>query len=60
MRTKKDAKVKILLIKSSPLKRGSSNLLADLRDKLLEADMAALVTPLYYFGMSAQLKMVIG
>lgn len=26
---------------------------------LLEADMVALVTPLYYFGMSAQLKTVI-
>jgi putative NADPH-quinone reductase len=27
--------------------------------KLLEADLVALATPLYYFGMSTQLKMVI-
>ncbi len=95
----------ILVIKSSPHKHGSSNLLADafikgakeaghkitefdaghaklhpclgceacgmsgpcvqkddmteLRRLLLEADMAVFVTPLYYFGVSAQLKMVI-
>lgn len=30
-----------------------------LREKLLAADMAAFVTPLYYFGFSAQLKTVI-
>ena len=30
-----------------------------LRDDLLEADAIAFVTPLYYFGMSAQLKRVI-
>ena len=30
-----------------------------LRDILLAADMAVLVTPLYYFGVSAQLKTVI-
>ena len=30
-----------------------------LRERLLRADMAVFVTPLYYFGMSAQLKMVI-
>ena len=29
------------------------------RDLLLDSDMAVFVTPLYYFGMSAQLKMVI-
>lgn len=33
--------------------------MAALRDKLLETDMLVFVTPLYYFGMSAQLKMVI-
>lgn len=30
-----------------------------IRDALLGADMAVFVTPIYYFGMSAQLKMVI-
>ncbi|NBH15858.1 flavodoxin family protein [Lachnospiraceae bacterium] len=30
-----------------------------IRDALLAADMVVLVTPIYYFGMSAQLKMVI-
>lgn len=30
-----------------------------IRDALLSADMAVFVTPIYYFGMSAQLKMVI-
>lgn len=30
-----------------------------IRDALLDADMAVFVTPIYYFGMSAQLKMVI-
>ena len=30
-----------------------------IRDALLSADMAVFVTPVYYFGMSAQLKMVI-
>lgn len=95
----------ILVIKSSPHKHGSSNLLAEefirgakesghdvsvfdaghaslhpclgceacgmsgpcvqkddmgkLREMLLAADMAVFVTPLYYFGFSAQLKMVI-
>lgn len=29
------------------------------RDELLSADMAVFVTPIYYFGMSAQLKIVI-
>lgn len=33
--------------------------MAILRDKLLESDMAVFVTPLYYFGMSAQLKTVV-
>ena len=33
--------------------------MADLQEMLLQADMAVFVTPLYYFGMSAQLKMVI-
>lgn len=97
--------MRILIIESSPHKRGSSNMLADrfidgakeaghkveifdaaradihpclgcdacgmagscsqkddmmiLRDNLLESDMAVFVTPLYYFGMSAQLKMVV-
>ena len=97
--------MKILVIKSSPHKNGSSNLLADnficgaeeaghqltvfdaaraslhpclgcdvcgmrgpcvqkddmaqLREQLLGADMAVFVTPLYYFGVSAQLKIVI-
>ncbi len=30
-----------------------------LREKILSSDMMVLVTPLYYFGMSAQLKTVI-
>lgn len=97
--------MKILVIKSSPHKYGSSNLLADsfirgaaeaghevtqfdaghadigvclgcgacgmagpcvqkddmagLREEILKADMAVFVTPLYYFGFSAQLKKVI-
>ena len=33
--------------------------LARLPDRVLGADMLVFVTPLYYFGMSAQLKMVI-
>lgn len=33
--------------------------MAQLREMLLQADMAVFVTPLYYFGMSAQLKTVI-
>lgn len=33
--------------------------MAQLRDRLLETDMAVFVTPLYYFGFSAQLKIVI-
>lgn len=33
--------------------------MADLRVRLLEADMMALATPLYYYGMSAQLKIAI-
>ena len=33
--------------------------MADLRKYILDADMVVFVTPLYYFGMSAQLKMVI-
>ena len=95
----------ILVIESSPHKKGSSNLLAEhfiqgaeeaghnltvfdaaradlhpclgceacgmsgpccqkddmaaLREQILKTDMMVLVTPLYYFGMSAQLKMVI-
>ena len=95
----------ILVIKSSPNKNGSSNLLAGefirgaeesghhirvfdaghanlhpclgceacgmsgpccqqddmavLREQILSSDMLAFVTPLYYFGMSSQLKMVI-
>lgn len=97
--------MKILVIESSPHKRGSSNLLADhfirgagesghqvtvfdaghadlhpclgceacgmsgpccrkddmegLKQQILSSDMVVFVTPLYYFGMSAQLKMVI-
>ena len=97
--------MKIVIIKGSPHKNSSSNLLAEqfangareaghtaveldaahmdihpclgcehcgmdgpcaqkddvqqIRDALLSADMAVFVTPLYYFGMSAQLKMVI-
>lgn len=30
-----------------------------IREALLDSDMAVFVTPIYYFGMSAQLKMVI-
>ncbi len=30
-----------------------------IRDALLASDMVVFVTPIYYFGMSAQLKMVI-
>ena len=33
--------------------------MARLRQLLLGSEMAAFVTPLYYFGMSAQLKMVV-
>lgn len=33
--------------------------MADLREMLLETDMTVFVTPLYYFGFSAQLKTVI-
>ena len=33
--------------------------MAQLRGNILEADMVVFVTPLYYFGMSAQLKTVI-
>ena len=33
--------------------------MAALREKLLQADMAVFVTPLYYFGMCAQLKTVV-
>ena len=97
--------MRILVIESSPHKRGSSNLLADhfirgareaghtvsifnaaraslhpclgcevcgmagpccqkddmagLREQILCSDMVVFVTPLYYFGMSAQLKIVI-
>lgn len=97
--------MKILIIESSPHKRGSSNLLAEefirgaqeaghetevfdaghaelrpcrgcdacgmsgscvqkddmasLRDKIMDSDMAVFVTPLYYFGFSAQMKTVI-
>ncbi len=97
--------MKIVIIKGSPHKNGSSNMLAEqfangareaghsivemdaahmdihpclgcehcgmngpcvqkddiqqIRDALLSADMAVFVTPVYYFGMSAQLKMVI-
>ena len=97
--------MKILVLKGSPHKNGSSNLLADefikgakennhqieefdvahanikpclgcdhcgmngpciqkddmasLKEKILESDMLVFVTPLYYFGMSAQLKLVI-
>lgn len=95
----------ILVIETSPHKKGSSNMLADafmkgareaghkvtvfdsghakiegclgcgacgmsgpcvqkddmkeLREKILNADMTVFVTPLYYFGFSAQLKKVI-
>ena len=97
--------MKILVIKSSPHKKGSSNMLADqfikgaeenghevetfdaghadlhpclgcdycgtagpccqqddmeaLKDMIRRADLIAFVTPLYYYGMSTQLKMVI-
>ena len=97
--------MKILVLKGSPNKNGSSNLLADcftqgaeeaghtvesidaahadihpctgcihcgyegpcvqqdemegIRSKILGADMMVFVTPLYYYGMSAQLKTVI-
>lgn len=97
--------MKIVMIKGSPHKKGSSNMLAEqfakgaeavghtivemdaahmdihpclgcdhcgmngpcaqkddmqqIRDALLSADLAVFVTPVYYFGMSAQLKMVI-
>lgn len=100
--SKKDNPVRILIVKGSPHKHGSSNLLAErfeegareaghdvesfdvaradirpclgcdacrttgscfqqddmavLRDALLAADLVAFATPLYYFGMSAQLK----
>lgn len=33
--------------------------MADLREKMLKSDMVVFVTPLYYFGMSTQLKTVI-
>lgn len=33
--------------------------MASLKEKILESDMLVFVTPLYYFGMSAQLKLVI-
>lgn len=33
--------------------------MAGLRDRLLRTDLVVFITPLYYFGMSAQLKMVI-
>lgn len=33
--------------------------MAQLREMILQSDMVAFVTPLYYFGMSAQLKTVI-
>ncbi len=97
--------MKIVIIKGSPHKNGSSNMLAEqfikgavekghniteldaahmnihpcvgcdfcgmngecsqkdnmpqIRDALLSSDMAVFVTPVYYFGMSAQLKAVI-
>lgn len=97
--------MKIVIIKGSPHKKGSSNMLAEqfikgaqevghtiiemdaahmdmhpcigcdhcgmngecvqkddnrvIRDALLSSDMVVFVTPVYYFGMSAQLKMVI-
>ncbi len=97
--------MKIVIIKGSPHKKGSSNMLAEqfikgaqdaghtiiemdaahmdirpclgcehcgmngecvhkddnriIRDALLGSDMVVFVTPIYYFGMSAQLKMVI-
>lgn len=97
--------MKILIVRGSPHRHGSSNLLADsfargareaghtvddfdaahsdmhpcigcdhcgmngpcaidddmpvLREKILDADMVVFATPLYYFGISAQLKMAI-
>ncbi len=97
--------MKIVVLKGSPHKKGSSNMLAEqfirgareaghqiqeldaahmdirpclgcdrcgmdgpcaqkddngkIRDALLSADMAVFVTPVYYFGMSAQMKTVI-
>ncbi len=97
--------MKIVVLKGSPHKNGSSNMLAEqfikgaveagheiialdaahmdihpclgcghcgmdggcvhrddntkIRDELLDADMVVFVTPIYYFGMSSQLKMVI-
>ena len=33
--------------------------MAELREQILQADMVVFVTPLYYFGMSTQLKTVI-
>lgn len=33
--------------------------MAKLREQILQSDMVVFVTPLYYFGVSAQLKMVI-
>ncbi len=97
--------MKIVVIKGSPHKKGSSNMLAEqfikgaretghtiiemdaahmdmhpclgcehcgmngecvqkddnrvIRDALLGSDMVVFVTPIYYFGMSAQLKLVI-
>jgi len=104
-RTERVKMMNILVIESSPHKKGSSNLLAEqfmkgakeaghqvavfdaaranlhpclgceacgmsgpccqkddmaeLREQILSADMMVFVTPLYYFGMSAQLKTVI-
>ncbi len=97
--------MRVVILKGSPHKKGSSNMLADqlqkglqenghsvtildaahmdlhpclgcgrcgmdgvcvqpdenrfIRDELLNANMVVFVTPVYYFGMSAQLKMVI-
>jgi len=102
---KTDSKMKILILKTSGNKRGSSNMLADefirgakekgheitefdvsrakihhcmgcnhcgmagpcifdddmttLREMLLATDLIVFVTPIYYFGMSAQMKLVI-
>jgi len=33
--------------------------MAELKEKILDTDMLVFVTPLYYFGLSTQLKMVI-
>lgn len=33
--------------------------MAEIKEKILDTDMLVFVTPLYYFGMSTQLKMVI-